>query len=182
MKPKLSILIPTLTDRLHFLHNLLNELYCQKIYMPSVEILINSDAGTNTIGKKRNELLQSATGEYVVFIDDDDEIAHNYLSLIFKGINAGVDHVGIAMMYMPDNARHQIVLCSKDYKWEEKNNIHYRSAQHVCPVRSEIAKQAIFPDTSFGEDKAYADQVTPLIKTEHLITEPIYYYKYRSRK
>lgn len=183
MRPKLSILIPTLTDRLPFLHNLLNELYNQNPEcLIQCEILISSDYYQNPIGRKRNSLLQQASGEYVVSLDDDDNISPRYLEEIFIGIEKGVDHVGIAMMYMPDNAQHQMVLCSKDYKWEEKNGIHYRSAQHVCPVRSEIAKQAIFPETSFGEDKAYADQVTPLIKTEYLITEPIYYYKYRSRK
>ena len=183
MRPKLSILICTLTDRLSFLHNLLNELYHQNpSCLIKCEILTNSDYYLSSIGSKRNSLLQQARGEYVVYLDDDDNISTNYLEQIFVGIEQGVDHIGIAMMYMPDNGPHQLVLCSKDHKWEQKNGIFYRSAQHVCPVRAEIAKQATFPEISFGEDKAYADQITPMIKTEYLITEPIYYYKYRSNK
>lgn len=180
---KLSILIPSLYSRFEFLSKLLACISVQnKVCLNQTEILINTDNTAKSIGQKRNELLQSANGEYSVFIDDDDTISEDYLLRIFEGINKGVDHIGISMMYKPDNGAHKLVKCSRDYAWCEKDNIYYRSAQHVCPIKTSIAKQVVFPLTNFGEDKVFSDLINPLIKTEHLIDTPIYFYNYRSNK
>lgn len=182
-RPKLSILIPTVTDRFNFLSELLKLVYSQNPeLLKKTEVLINCDSRVKTIGQKRNELLQSATGEYVVFIDDDDVISHDYLTSIFKGIDLGVDHIGITMLFAPDTGLNKLVKCSKDYVWCEKDNIYYRSAQHVCPIKREIAKQVKFPEINFGEDNVYSKQINALIQTEYLVENIIYTYKYIAQK
>lgn len=180
---KLSILIPSLYSRKASLSELLDLIGRQDSEcLKHTEVLVSIDGKAKTIGQKRNELLASAKGEYVVFIDDDDVISFDYLHLIFEGVNKGVDHIGIAMLFQPNNGAHKLVLCSKDYAWEEKNNVYYRSAQHVCPIKASIAKSAVFQHTNFGEDKIYSEKINPLIQTEHLITTPIYFYKYVANK
>ncbi len=182
MTPKLSILIPSLIKRSGYLLRLMEGFRTQLNHVNEVEILVNVDNGKKSIGQKRNELLQQATGDYVVFIDDDDEISTVYLLEIFEGIEKGVDHIGIQMMYMPDKGVSKLVKCSKDYAWEEKDGVYLRSAQHVCAIKRSIATQVKFPEISFGEDKTWSETITKLVETEHLVSEPIYFYRYRSQK
>jgi len=181
---RLSILIPTMYSRIPFLGKLLPQIHGQREdLLRRTEVLINQDMGIKSIGQKRNELLQSATGEYVVFIDCDDEISPEYLERIFEGIRMGVDHIGIMMSYEPDNGPHKLVKCSIEHKeWGEENGVYLRGAQHVCPIKREIAILEEYPNISFGEDKKYGEAITKRIKTEYLVSEPIYFYKYRSNK
>lgn len=180
---KLSILIPSMYHRHAYLSRLLGMLALQnKECLNKTEVIINTDNRQTTLGKKRNDLLAQAKGEYIVFIDDDDTISEDYLLRIFEGINYGVDHIGITMLYQPDRGPHGTVKCSKYYKWEEKNGIYYRSAQHVCPIKASIAKQFSFPEINYGEDKIYAEKINSLIQTEHLIDTPIYFYLDRINK
>ena len=82
---KLSILIRSLYSREVMLNSLLANLYTQIVkgnYYFNVEVLVNRDNKEITSGAKANELLLAAAGKYIVFIDDDDEVADNYLSLI----------------------------------------------------------------------------------------------------
>ncbi len=179
----LSILIPTLTDRERFLISLLRSIYSQNAsLLKRTEILINCDAKAKSIGRKRNELLTSANGKYVVFIDDDDSISVDYLNEVFVGIDKDVDHIGITGIYAPDNDAHKLFKCSYKYEWCERDNIYYRGAQHICPIRSTLAKQIKYPEINFGEDKIYSDSINKIIASEHLIEKPIYEYKYRSNK
>lgn len=180
---KLSILILSLYSRVDFLKNLLEIIARQDTQcLSQTEVLISSDNGTKTIGGKRNELLRVAHGEYVVFCDDDDEISDDYLERIFEGIRQDVDHVGIAMLYNPDNGPKKKVLCSKNHIWEEKNGVYLRGAQHVCPIKTEIARKVVYPEINFGEDHAYGNKINQYIETEFLIEEPIYFYNFRSNK
>lgn len=180
---KLSILICTVYNRHEYLSRLLGALAKQDMgCLIRTEMLISSDNAIKPIGKKRNELLRAANGEYVASIDDDDMVSENYLEQLFVGIDKGVDHVGITMMYQPDNGPHKLVRCSKDYEWCEKDGVYLRSVQHVCAIKASIARQVDYPEVSFGEDEAYSKQVTKLVQTEHLVMEPIYFYLFRSRK
>ena len=180
--PKLSILIPTMNRRKHFLERLMGCLDNQVNGPYSVEILTNCDDGEKTIGQKRNELVEQSKGDYVVFIDDDDIVTENYLEEIFRGILAGVDHIGICGWYEPTNLPKCLFKCSKYYQWEFHNNTYYRSAQHLCAIRRSIAFSVRFPHISSGEDKAWSDIVNTLIGSEYLINTPIYTYLFIPNK
>jgi hypothetical protein len=180
---KLSICILTLPDRLSHLHNLLTLLYKQPVHLlRQCEILIVADYKHYTIGEKRNQLLGSAKGEYITFVDDDDDITEDFLSEIFIGINQGVDAIGIAGMYAPVVGNHKPFKCSKDYKWEEKPDAYYRSIQHICPIKTSIARLVKYPEINFTEDKIFSDRVQPYIKSNYVSEKIIYIYKYRANK
>jgi hypothetical protein len=181
----LSILIPTLFNRKVFLFELLGYIESQpKELLDRCEVIISCDSMTKTIGQKRNELLRQSNGRYSVFIDCDDTITPSYLQNIFKGIDADVDHVGIMGTYIHDGniAMAKNFKCSKDFPWIEKDGVYLRGAQHICAIKTDVARMVNYPHTSFGEDSEYSKKISPLIKTEYLITEPIYIYKYRSKK
>jgi len=56
-------------------------------------------------------------------------------------------------------------------------HIYFRTPNHLNPIRADHAKQCVFPQENWGEDKAYSDQVSPLLKTETFIEQPLYFYK-----
>lgn len=183
IKLKLTICILSLPDRVEYLTNILKEIYAQPIeYLKQTEILIAVDYKQYTIGEKRNQLLEAAKGDYVTFIDDDDSISADYLKEVFTGINMNVDAIGITGMYAPVIGEHKEFRCSKDYKWENKQDAYYRSIQHICPIKTSIARQVKYPSINFTEDKIYSETVQPYIISDYVSSKIIYYYKYRHKK
>ena len=85
MQPLLSILIPTLRSRADKLSKLLNRLEFQRQTKP-VQLLWIGDNKSITVGEKRNMLLAASKGEWVCFVDDDDEVSDRYLELILDTI------------------------------------------------------------------------------------------------
>ena len=133
-------------------------------------------------GEKRNDLLQKAKGDYVVFVDDDDEVTEDYIETILECCD-GVDAIGIGGWYTQDGGNYHDFKTSIHYEDYDTNTTYFRHVNHICPIRREIAQQMKFPHITFGEDSAYSKQLkqSGLLKTEHQ-TKMIYHYKYRSRK
>ncbi len=177
---KLSILIPSLASRLGYLSRLLSILSPQ--IRDGIEIIVSLDNGGQTIGAKRNRLLESAKGKYVCFIDDDDEISEDYIEQIMVGVESDVDHVAVGGIMTTNGREPHEFKSSKDYEWHEKDGIYYRGVQHLGVIRRDLALQVKFPDISFGEDRGFSEKITPLIKMEYQVRKPIYFYKYRNPK
>ena len=73
---KLSILILSIPSRIKQLETLLEKLENQ-FDDDRVEILVMLDNKSFHIYEKRNELLDMARGEYLCFLDDDDNVAEH---------------------------------------------------------------------------------------------------------
>lgn len=173
---KLSILICSIIGREHLLRRLLAVLEPQKTEI--VEILIDTDNKEITTGAKRNRLLRKAQGEYIVFIDDDDLVAENYVHRILKALETSPDCCGIEgeITFLNDKVVRKFVHSLQYSSWFEKNGIYYRCPNHISPVKRIHALAASFPDISRGEDKIYSERLLPYLKKEEYIKEPIYSY------
>lgn len=182
MEVTLSVLIATMPSRIDSFSKLWHELFKQCLYIRNVEILNDISMHYN-IGAKRNSLLQLAKGEYIVFIDDDDHISPNYISLILEACKSGADCIGINGKITTNGYNERQWFISKEYEtWHEANGIYYRTPNHISPVRRELALQVGFPEVSFAEDAEYSQRLLPLLKSEVLISEPIYHYDYYENK
>lgn len=190
MTPVLSILVPTLYSRSHFLVKLENNLRAQIEDPSKVEVLYVIDNGEATTGQKRNILLDKATGDYVCFIDDDDLYAPNAIPLFLDAIEKHrPDVVGFPLMMTTDGANGEISTHSLQYNhwWQERDpiqpskNRYYRNPNHLNPVRRELALQVKFPDVVIGEDRDYSMRLLPLLKTEAFIDQICYFYLYRRK-
>ncbi len=177
---KLSILICSLASRVEYLAKLLSILSPQLI--DGVEIIVLIDDGKQKIGVKRNRLMASATGQYICFIDDDDEVSDDYIAHVMIGIGAGVDHIAVGGIMTTNGRESHEFRSSKDYEWHEKEGIYYRGVQHLGVLRRALALQCPFPPISFGEDRKFSEAITPLIRTEYQVRKPIYFYHYRNLK
>lgn len=185
---KLSILIPSLNRRKHYLDRLMGILDPQTNH--EVEILINVDDGEKSIGTKRNELLMQATGDYVAFVDDDDIVEPYYVEEILKAVETGPDVVGIHLLHVEDGTLRGLTYHSLKYThwWDEVNNEqphlrnYYRNPNHLNPIKREYALQVGFPEINFGEDKDYSYNILKYLKTEMYIDKPVYHYLVRTQK
>lgn len=182
----LSILICSLHNRAEKLERLLLELHGQTLGNP-VEVLSETDNGEMSIGRKRNILLHRATGEYLAFVDDDDTVSQTYALLILNHIamyegehGENPDCIGMCGHIVRDGEigwqfRHSITVS----RWckDKANQIYFRTPNHLNPIRRSIAQRIQFPESNWGEDRSYSDQVKPMLKTESFIEQPIYFYQ-----
>lgn len=184
---KLSILICTLPKRLKEFISISGEVNYQIIVNDIKAEVLYDDSEFDSIGEKRNRLLGMANGEYVCFVDDDDDISNDYINLLMEGINKGVDCCSLKGVITTDGHNPEIFEHSIKYReWKTTNNeIKYeRYPNHLNCIKSSIAKQLNFPEKNFGEDHDWSKQLyeSGLLKTEHYIEQPIYFYKYISKK
>jgi len=197
---KLSILICTIEERREQFESLISSIRKHNIFFGSqinrglfqcitdytkfVEIICYSDNKEISVGKKRQELLIRAEGEYIVFLDDDDLPSENYIDIILKAISEKPDCVGMNVAMTTNGANPQRCCHSLIYP-EWKNNVdgwdYVRNITHFNPVKRELALQVGFKDLRFGEDKEYSDAVTKLCKTEVYIEEPLFHYRYSNK-
>jgi hypothetical protein len=184
---KLSILICSLKRREKYLERLINILRPQADKF--VEVLCDIDDGEISIGKKRQKLLENAVGEYVSFVDDDDLISPDYVSLVLKSIESTPDVVGMHLIMTTDGQLSGKTYHSLKYKswYDEPGELpswrfYYRNPNHLNPVRRELALRVGYPDISWGEDRDYSMRLLPLLTSEAYIESPIYVYEVRSNK
>lgn len=180
--PILSILLPTVTSRCDLFRTLKAEVDRQCIGQP-VEVLVACDNKEISIGQKRQNLLQEARGEWVVFIDDDDGISKDYVESILGALKQDPDSVGFVIHCTFDGANDMLAKASRECeKWQEGLPGPYsifRTPYQKTPVRRSIALQVGFPDLRYGEDRVYSDGILPLLKSEVFLDKILYYYKYR---
>lgn len=179
MEITLSIVIATMPSRKKKFDLLVTDLIFNQAKDFPVSILADDSMSYN-IGAKRNKLLHRATGEYVVFIDDDDKISPNYISLVLEACKSGSDCIGISGTITTNGQNKRQWHISKDYgRWYTgPDGTYFRTPNHISPVKRELALKAGFPEIAFGEDAIYSERLLPLLKTETIISQPIYHYDY----
>lgn len=188
MDYKLSILIPTLPSRKHFYDRLIGLLAGQIVAHPLGHLieLVTDDTGKEIcIGTKRNRLMAAAKGEYMAFFDDDDRPGTNYIARLIGGIGKGVDCCSLHGIITTDGHRPKHFYHSIKYdRMFEENNIYYRPVMHINCIKTELARQCVFPEWKYSEDSNFAYQLQQkgLLKTEHEIEEVIYHYDFVQTK
>lgn len=188
--PALSVCICSVPERFDRRKRLFEELKRQVIALGDdgmlVELLLDQRIcerdGGPTVGAKRNALLKQAQGAYVVFIDDDDMVADDYLRRLLNQLvnrmimGESLDAVGFYVHRVDFKRREEAVYlvdpeCKVQPEWDGRR----RPVNHIAAVRREIALAAGFPETSWGEDGAYAARLAPLITCGAVIPMPPMY-------
>lgn len=187
MSIKLSILVPSTHTRYKtFLPKIQDQLYGQynllsEQDMSRVEILILSDTKLMCLGEKRNKMIDISQGEYVVFVDDDDRIATDYITTLLEACNSGADVITFKAMVSLNGGKPLPCYYSKDnLKDFNKPDGYYRIPNHICCVKKEVSLKSSFPNILRGEDALYAKVLLPHLVTEHKINKVLYYYDYNS--
>lgn len=129
-------------------------------------------------------MLEVATGEFIVFKDDDDMCPGDYYETIRPHLKDGVDCIGhyfdcYGYARGRPNRLEKASVSNKYQGWaENKGGFRYvRSPHHLVPVRREHALAAGFdPDKDDGEDYAYSMRLLKLgiLKNEVFIPKVLY--------
>lgn len=187
MPADLAILIVTLKRRRMFLERLMRRLRPQLGLR--VEVYTLSDEGAEKIGEKRQRLLEKATEPYVCFVDDDDLVSDDYVSCILRALDEKPDVVGFRLRYYEDGKLRGLSLHSLQCKkWETQTNnggvhLHFRTPNHLNPVRRELALAIGYPPKNNGEDSDYSERLYKRFgqtMKEAFIDKFLYQYYYRS--
>jgi len=182
----LSILIPTLVDRSIFFNRIVNQLENQIIdnnLENKIEVVAFLDNFENSIGYKRNKLLEKSTGKFTCFVDDDDILSDEYCKTISDIIdnNENIQHIGFKVKLFINGKERQPVYHSLKYKgWYRDKGAYYRETTTLNPILSSISKQFKFSEINMGEDKKWVDLLieSKLLKEEYFIDEFMYHYYY----
>ncbi len=178
---KLSVLVASVPSRLSFFYpRLMKQLIDQTKERNDVEILSFFDNKKRSVGQKRQGLLDLANGEYVVFIDDDDRIADNYIEKIMSALydNNDVDCVVFNTICKVDGGPPK--LCKYGIEFEYGNINRKKEWRgkpaHTMVYKSSIAKKYKYSDMSHGEDTDWVQRACLDIKTQIRINEVLYFY------
>lgn len=193
MNPVLSILIPTIPSRAKIFDELIFkvslQIYDLQIAHPTlgtIEKLWDASQpylnGGLSIGKKRQSLVDRAKCKYLCFLDDDEDIAPNYIETLVRLCHEDKD-VCTFRSFVKNDFYWTVVDMRLGYLNEEAapGRIVNRNAWHVCPVKSEHAKLYEFPDTNYSEDWNWMQKVLTHCKTEAHTDQIIHCYNHSSK-
>jgi glycosyltransferase involved in cell wall biosynthesis len=174
----LSILTPTIPSRKEQLSKLSEKIAKQSNDL-AVEHLSFADNQTRTIGAKRQALLDIARGEYIAFVDDDDDIEPDYVSEILSAIQQGPDVITFEQNSYYNGAFSKVIfgLNNRDEPFQP-NGITLRAPWHVCVWKRELVKTCQFGESNYGEDIIWSRQARARIKTSLHIDKTLCTYRH----
>ena len=135
------------------------------------------DNRKRSVGRKRNDLLALAQGDYVTFVDDDDTVTDDYVVSLLGAL--GPDVVTFDVSVTLNGGQPFPMIFSKDFEAENRDGLWLRPPNHLMCVRRDLAVQTGFPDVGVGEDADYARRLR--LSTEHRINRTLYHYRYDDR-
>jgi glycosyltransferase involved in cell wall biosynthesis len=178
MHIQLSILTPTIQSRKEQLSKLSEKIAKQSDDL-AVEHLSFADNRTRTIGAKRQSLLDIARGEYIAFVDDDDDIEPDYVSEILSAIQQNPDVITFEQNSYYNGAFSKVIfgLNNRDEPFQP-NGITLRAPWHVCVWKRELVKTCQFGESNYGEDIIWSRQARARIKTSLHIDKTLCTYRH----
>lgn len=176
----LTVGVVSIPERSATLSALLADLNRQAEGKP-VEVLVLTDNKQSTVGRKRDFIVQMAKGQYLSMVDDDDEVAPDYVDSILAAIreNPGVDVVTFNILIRGD--MEGVTYYSEDNRDDLDAGIFYRKPNHLCAWSTEIARKIRYRDVSYGEDHDWGTAARTMIRERVNIPRNLYVYNMRQQ-
>lgn len=178
-RPKLSVLMPALHTRDWI--GLAWKIRSQITPEMEAELCVVADGGEMTSGRKRNLLLDMARGDYAAFVDDDDDVADNYVEALVAGCRAGRDVVTFDLLrYTPRTEERQTFgLRHQDH--QAGDDCIRMTANHLCAWKRSVAKRARYDERiGYADDQLWYKSLIAALPdlTEYHIEQVLYWYEY----
>lgn len=179
MNPKLSILTPTIPERYIQLKELCKKIALQTSQNEPVEWLNLSDLKNRSIGAKRQALVDIARGDYIAFVDDDDDISDDYVASILDSIKAGADVITFRQRAIYNGLESEIVfgINNQDEAFNP-GGITLRAPWHVCAWKRGGVAGCLFEESNYGEDLIWCKQARRRVRTAHHIDKVLHTYRH----
>ena len=156
-----------------------------------VQLITLYDNRVWTVGQKRNRLLWMAEGEYLAFVDDDDEVAPDYVDRLLAAIEKvrGADVLCFRQDCVRGDLGGRVERCQYSLSYDYASGVHPDGSMwwrgkpaHTSAWRTELVQECTFPETNFGEDVAFVQQACARAKTEYQIDRTLYTYHFNPEK
>lgn len=187
MTPALSILTPCIWKRADKARELAEKIekQCRALQLDhgTVEHLCLFDGMTNTVGEKRQMLLDSAQGDYIAYVDDDDDIEGDYVGRILNATANKPDVVTFKQRVFVDDMEGVAVfgINSTDEAFNPGHEFN-RAPWHICAWRRERVKRCQFPISNYGEDLSWSIQARQMARTAIHIDKIMCTYRHSSKE
>ena len=138
-----------------------------------------SDNRQRSIGAKRQALVDMARGQYIAFVDDDDDISDNYVSELLAAAASGAD-----VITFHQHAVYNGLQSTVHFRLGQGDGafipggITKRDAWHVCAWRRDTVAGCQFLESNYGEDRAWALQARKRVKTSIHIDKVLHTYRH----
>lgn len=185
--PLLSILTPACWNRVDQARALHEKIIAQP-GAQHVEHLVLYDNRVRSIGLKRQALLDSARGDFIAFVDDDDDVSHTYVSELIEAIRthpeADVITFDQSATYngKPFTVHFQLGAADQplDVNGADDQCLN-RGPWHVCAWRRGKIRHCQFLDCNYGEDAAWVAQARQHVARSHHIAATLHSYHHDAR-
>jgi hypothetical protein len=185
--PLLSILTPACWNRVVQGSHLHGKIISQR-GSQHIEHLVLYDNRARSIGMKRQALLESARGDFIAFVDDDDDVSEDYVTRLIEAITqhpeADVITFDQAAIYNGKPFTVHFQIGAKDEKLVLDGPDHQcitRGPWHVCAWRRTKIRHCQFLDTNYGEDAAWVAQARQHVTRAHHIDAILHNYRHDAR-
>lgn len=145
----------------------------EEVVRPYADKLLFSDHGND--GGPRQDGIDAAEGEWILFLDDDDYWLHDYvLDIIGKSLNDNIDVLCFGFIFSGFGY-------ARPLRHSNGKVIYWPSVWNKCYRRSFIA------DTKFNSFEPHGDEAPDIDWTQRLLAkpfnaavldQPLYYYNY----
>ena len=182
-EPLLTIAIATLADRVGSCLPALVKTLDQQAQGKPVEILAFLDNQYRSLGAKRNALAELANGEFLAFVDDDDDVSDDYVETLLDAITQhnNVDCIVFDAWVTIDGKPDRICRYGAELDNTNSPQTYFRRPNHVACFRTEIVRRVPREDITFEEDTRWANAVVSHVGQQIRIGRILYYYRARSQ-
>jgi len=146
-----------------------------------VEHLVFCDNKRRSIGAKRQALVDIALGDYIAFVDDDDDISDDYVSQLLAAIERKPDVITFRQRAIYNSLESEVHfgINNQDGPFTP-GGITLRAPWHVCAWNREKVAGCLFGESNYGEDLIWCQQARRRIATGFNITEILHTYRHDS--
>jgi len=180
---RLSILMPAMADRNWV--SLADKLHTQAAACKGVEFLLDVDSGKVTSGIKRQRLAESARGDYIAFVDDDDDVSDDYAASLLSRLTYKPDVVTFDLEQttngVPKNT--QSFGLSHTEGTRTSDGMQLMQANHLCAWRRDLALSVAWdPRLGYADDQIWYRPLLGSIETakESHIPRVLYRYDFQA--
>ena len=191
---KLSILILSIPSRFDIVRAIIEKLTQQTSEREDVEIISLMDNKSLNVSEKRNALLSLARGSHLAWLDDDDDVADNYVERLTETIeqNPNADVISFNQQCYLDgkearvfaqmgNPHQDVILEESGTRYKDT----LRPPYHWCCWKSSLAKSEQFrfgvfsPNSHVGEDIDWLKRLYPKVeKSVYLENDTLHIYRF----
>ncbi len=169
---KLKAKVQKQIDECHRLHYTLGKIEIVEVNTPKVK------DGGESIGRKRQMGLEQSKGEYVIWLDDDDDISPDYVEQVVRLSSKGADVCTFSSLCFLESFWMVCVMhFNTKHDDQAKPGIIKRRPYHVCAFRRGVLDGVKFPDTNVDEDTGFIEQALKNCKTFAHIDNILHHYK-----